>query len=670
MKHRQPLSVRHFGGRSPLYNVKATLVPCPGTELVFLFGGFDEFDNLDSNVYLLDLRSGTWHVDDKHAGLYREGHLAVYIGEGNILVFGGIPHDEFPASDPAAAPGAFAKDSLMMIYNVLTRTWVGPPPFALANAPSSRLRHACCLSADGRKVYISGGLVNLSPLNDLYSYDLETGHWLGSIEFVARFDHFISEHNGKLYAFGGLNNNMIHVNHTLTWFDLKDHSIGELVLLRKPAARRGSEIDEDTIFSSSECEHIYMDTQVNLEVKLDVLMPLWGSTSTHREYSIASFNITELRYVPLVRLSDKVDPRDARLYEWKHLFVAEGALYLLGAQLRSTAGAGAATAPEMADEPLEPSASLAYGFAISLTDLGVARGLRAGSTATESGGSGLAGDLLRLLLLAELADFEIVALASAETKADYAANADSFHDSVNRYIALACPLETQQFRVLKVHRAILLARWPHFRRLLDSGMAESVSNTMFIPEPHLWMQGLVNFLYSDDLVLETPISLYDYLGMLVLANVYEVPHLRARLLLTMFHLVSVLARRTHSEPNGNMSETMIDLILKLWENVLVAEEPAFLLCLTSFIRERWSLFLHSQAFTDLPKDLIIRLCTDCTDDHTLRRAPRADSHTPEPEALRTLNGTPTQPPVARELRLSHTNSPFLRTAGALGHETP
>lgn len=731
---------RISGDSAPLYNVKATLVTCIGTDYVFLFGGFDEFDNLDSNVYLLNLKTGAWEIDDKHVGLYREGHLAVYIGDGNILVFGGIPHDEFPTEEASnTASGRFAKDSLMMVYNVFTRNWVGPPEFAILNAPSSRSRHACCLSPDGTKVYISGGLVNSTPLNDLFCYDLISGHWTGPIEFISRFDHFISEHNGKLYSFGGLNKDMNHVNHTLTWFDLRDHSIGELVLLRKPMRKIGlnhsngagddgdgncdedDEIDEDDLigvdnkrsFNSADCEHIYMDSMIDSEVKIDVSLPLWGSvTNGNMIYSISSFNIAEFRYTPLINLSTRVHLDDTKLFDWKHSFVTgTGELYLLGHPLNEGLGSSSRIGggldsttdsrleinPDVSNNSVNgleddatsnvvsDSSQLTYFLAISLSDLGVPTTAATNHLTQFNSPSSLGSlsrDFLNLLVNGDFSDFEILTLADSQAKDDYNQNPDSYHNLVDKIMALPKGEPSlgneQLLKSMKVHKSVLLARWPHFQRLIDSGMSETITNVMFIPEPFLWVQGMIFYIYSDTINFEgngllsgSMISIYDYSGMLLLSNVYELPQLRSRILQKLYHLVDVLSHTTPRNNRGGMvfSETMINLILKVWENVLVSEEPAFLLCISSFIRDRWLIFLHSKAFQNLSKDLIIRLCQDCTGNKLTRNGSgrlntlnmvyaRADSNTPEPEVLRILNASPETP--SGRTRLSHSNSPFLR----------
>lgn len=116
-KHQPSMKTFDLKGSIPSYNVKSAIVACTGTPYVFLYGGFDQDDELDSNVYLLDTSTMTWEIDNKVEGLFREGHLAICIGNGNVLVFGGLPfEDEVPTT--ASATGEVKNDSLMMIYNI------------------------------------------------------------------------------------------------------------------------------------------------------------------------------------------------------------------------------------------------------------------------------------------------------------------------------------------------------------------------------------------------------------------------------------------------------------------------------------------------------------------------------------------------------------------------
>src|SRR5690606_27810660 len=84
-----------------------------------------------------------------------------------------------------------------------------------------------------------------------------------------------------------------------------------------------------------------------------------------------------------------------------------------------------------------------------------------------------------------------------------------------------------------VHRLILQARWPHFARLWASQMAEFHTKKMHIPEPYTVVKAFLYYLYTDridptdeDAEENTMSDLSDVAGLLVMSNIYNIPHLR------------------------------------------------------------------------------------------------------------------------------------------------
>ncbi|KAK6455065.1 uncharacterized protein RJT20DRAFT_129737 [Scheffersomyces xylosifermentans] len=674
----QPQSLRIFDleGNSPSYNVKSTIVQCTGTDYVFLFGGFDDMDALDSNVYLLNLATNTWEVDDKHNGLYREGHSAVYIGNGNILVFGGIPYDEFP--EPVAHRHrphntTFRKDSLMMIYNIFDKKWIGPPHFALENAPSSRSRHACCLSADKSKLYVSGGLVKSTPLDDLFCYDLTSGTWQGPIQFVSRFDHYITIQGDKLYSFGGLDKDMNHVKDTITFYSFKNQTIGEISILQKPkrlfpnldGSDTSQEFESSSKYSPNECERLFVGSGINASIIMDISLPAWSTTSGGM--SISYFNLDDFESQDLFNMSNiamyfaKTSKHNIMNYSWKETFVKEdGTLFLLGTHfsrnLSSNEAAANLTAEsipegtsndtmdEMENEEIGIPGKLDSIFEIRLSDLGIPclRRIPYDKRALYSS-IPLSKDFERILLNEEFSDFEILTLANQEDKPKYRESFD--------LLDLSNP---GNFKTIKVHKSILLARWPHFQRLISIGMTETLSNKMLIPEPYTWVKGLIYYLYAGTIDFNTYIkpdyTILDFLGLLILSNLYELPDLRNLVLFQMYKLFDNLLS-TFIE---NDEET-ISIILKLWQELSFANESIFIVKIVDIIKKNWGVITRSKPFLSLSKEEIVKLCQDSSDDVV---SPRAKGNTLSPrsdrasfESVENLSDPPT--PVRS------THSPFV-----------
>ncbi|KAI8871634.1 hypothetical protein GQ42DRAFT_120564 [Ramicandelaber brevisporus] len=75
------------------------------------------------------------------------------------------------------------------------------------------------------------------------------------------------------------------------------------------------------------------------------------------------------------------------------------------------------------------------------------------------------------------------------------------------------------------HRVILAARWPHFLHLLDSGMCESSTSTIRMPEPPSTVQAFLRYIYSDAIGDDVPVS--TVVELLVMAKMYMLPRLHA-----------------------------------------------------------------------------------------------------------------------------------------------
>lgn len=616
MTSAQKASITRLGGVAPVYNLKSTAVACPGTDYVFLFGGYDELENLDSNVYLLNLKTRKWEIDDKHVGLYREGHLAVYVGDGNVLVFGGVPQDVFPETslessleDSDSSNPGFRKDSLMMIYNVIERKWHEPPRQFLANAPSSRSRHACCLSEDGNKFYISGGLVNSVPLNDLYEYDWRTGIWSGPIEFAARFDHFITVLDNKLYAMGGLDKDMIHADRSILYYNFVDDTVGSVTI--KPNSSKGQSFDP------VDSETVFLDTVVNKRIKFKVCESKEDGLSG---LQLSYANLVDYDFITIfgqIGLS-KLLIEDSALYDpgefvWIKPFVlSEGYLNLLGVPLHSDPKElffsfidDSLQLQLHSNENLDMEGMDAqsdnrpitqrpiYLLQIPISKLGIPL-LSLNYSATESpkGTSKLLNDFKHFLQSEKYADFEIQVFASEEAAAEYS-DTDF----------LVVPLEYKE--IIGVHKAILGARWPHFQRILDSGMHETLTNKMQIPEPSSWIRAMLWYLYTGGVDIENYVPNSDLStlgGMLVLANLYEMPDLRCEVL-------AVLVRKLQY---FSLSTSSIDALIRLWKVILVANEAILLERTISLLREFWPKVSRCKEFVDLPKNLIVKLCQECS----------------------------------------------------------
>lgn len=623
-KHQPSMKTFDLKGSIPSYNVKSAIVACTGTPYVFLYGGFDQDDELDSNVYLLDTSTMTWEIDNKVEGLFREGHLAICIGNGNVLVFGGLPfEDEVPTT--ASATGEVKNDSLMMIYNIYEKKWIGPPLFALENSPSPRSRHACCLSEDGTKMYISGGLVKSSPLNDLYIYDLVTGIWLGPIEFVHRFDHTILVYKDRIFSFGGLDKDMNHVR-SIVYYSLRTGSIGEIYLHSNDAI---GALNEVSVLSSN----------INPSLCLKVNLPSWNSPKDLLK--ISCFNLDNFDTIELLN-QQTIDyyfhDMDTLKCSWKSVFVNHnGKLYFLGKRNGKLANSfgGYLSTEDQQDKDVDEDETtnfpneelliqrLNFMLQINMNDFGIS------NTIDDS----LSKDFLKLLIQQEFTDFEIICLENEEAKRVYESQPQQL------------PYSTKE---IPVHKTILIARWPHFHTMLSSGMNESIENKLFLPEPYIRIKALIYYLYLGSIEFDSKyledITMVDYTGLLVLANMYVLRDLASLVTKKLFHLFHTFQFEFNDE-----TEDDVTVLLKIWKELALSDERIFLSPVIDLIKKKWSIITRSNSFLNLTKDEIVKLCQDSTDErsNSTHKSPYSSIHSVDTTDLITM--TPTR----------QTHSPFV-----------
>ncbi|KAI9878379.1 MAG: hypothetical protein M1823_006965, partial [Watsoniomyces obsoletus] len=80
---------------------------------------------------------------------------------------------------------------------------------------------------------------------------------------------------------------------------------------------------------------------------------------------------------------------------------------------------------------------------------------------------------------------------------------------------------------IHIHKMILHARWPHFKRLYASKMVEYQTSRLHIPEPYSVVRAFLYYLYTDSIAPSQYCrDLTDVAGMLVMANLYDMPKLR------------------------------------------------------------------------------------------------------------------------------------------------
>ncbi|CCH44793.1 Kelch-like protein 20 [Wickerhamomyces ciferrii] len=536
-------------GSQPLSRIKSSSAVTNDGKF-FLFGGFDEDDN-----YIYTNLWSTYPQDQ----VYREGHSSLFIGKDpqtkndTILIYGGVPEE---------SNNSRFNHSQLVKYHVQSNEWESIQDQGPAIPEEPRSRHAACLSQDGTKMFISGGLFKddlNDPYDDLRIFDITRGVWEGSRKFICRFDHYITYHDGKIWALGGLTKEMAHVTE-ISWFDLQTNITGSIKINQLPRFQG---------------DHIFMNSTKNSSLLLDVVVPLFSMDNTLMEPCIGLYDLNSLRWHAV--LTGAFDPLLG--HKWKHTFIHESKLYLLGYPISGQAD----------DTAFDYNLKTIIG--LDLADLGIVERSMRKRKYNDDDEDSMSLDFKNLLNDTTLSDFQIfgiegnqrpsldsIFLEPGESRLE-----NGFQSSTNQDTFI-------KSSPIKVHTTILFARWPHFKRILQSGMQETKTNTLFIPEPIKWIKSLIEYFYTNDL---STIDQDIISGLLILSNIYEVPKLR-----------KLCLDRIYSKGFN------VETVMKVWSRARYINEEILAHNASNYCSKNWDLIIRSPQFEELSKEEIINFCRD------------------------------------------------------------
>lgn len=489
-------------------------------------------------MYILDTAANRWNSFPSH--VYREGHSTLYIGNHNVLVYGGCTNDVTERSEEFHGVE-------MLIYNTKNHTWSPAPQFG--TIPKSRSRHAVCLSTDKSVMFLSGGLKpgKMDPYDDVYCYDISHGEWSPAVcGFVGRFDHEIVHQGDKIWAFGGLNKEMGHTSE-LTWYDLVTDTTG----ITRINQLQHTLQKEDT-------DHMFLQTG-DPDYVLDVVVPSWSLERV--EPWVGLYDLKNLRYTVVIAPNFK----SLLNHSWRVNFVTLEKLFLVGYPLT----------PTTMDAAYDYE--LSHMLSFNMTDFCPLINTRNVTTS-----SSMSSDFARLLEDDRFTDFEIFALAS-ETK--------------SRLLLDTAFSDAPRSPPIKVHKLILCTRWPHFAMMENSGMIESQTGSLFIPEPLSWVKALMEYLYTNDIATKT---VDNMTGLLVLSNLYHLKELRdcciSWILSYGFRLKTVLT---------------------IWKHSMMAQEEMLAHNASMVIFENWGKIVQTDEFKQMDKEDILLLCGHASRDSSI-----------------------------------------------------
>ena len=548
------------------------------------------------------------------------GHTACLWQGSKLLVYGGENEHREYLSD-------------IVILDLQTAHWTQPE--VRGPIPKGRARHAAVVYDE--KLYIVGGqgLAGSSEpytLDEICYLDLRTWTWSRSWSFVGRWDHSACVWGGRIWVFGGLGPDMERTGE-LWWLDLKSSpafrtvpvqgipdpgmedragpspraQLGQYVqplnnptgssgyaansssvqvrassLLPKPVAPGAISamrfVSGPNVPSQAFGTHFYAFSSGSL---LDFATPV--NTMHPSECNLSALELGTLQWQKLAEGSEIFDPG----YRWQYCAVNEDGTkaWLIGS----------------VNDPPENNAGMVEEYLSDVLPLDLRRfGLLGNDTLAERNielGRLPASDTHPTSSLSSLgADLASKFDCGPDGGADFTITGEKDDlkedDDFLPSASSSQPIHTSTSTPIYVHKLILQARWPHFNRVYNSQMAEFQTKKMHIPEPYTVVRAFLYYLYTDSIAKHPRYcsSLHDVAGLLVMANVYDMPRLR----LLCLHRLS--------------RELDVDHAAIIWERAGVAQEEWLRRRAANYCLTHWGRVVRSEGFRRLSRQSMMELC--------------------------------------------------------------
>jgi hypothetical protein len=486
-------------------------------------------------------------------------------------------------------------------------------------------------------------------MDDICYLDLNTWTWSRPWKFVQRFDHTAWVWNSRLWVFGGMDKDTQRTS-DIMWLDLQNNpafleiastspwqntsprrtrpfgqsnaadvgstgyaaNSGSLQAGSTQHALRNPPIAPGTISSLSFLSSPNLPPQnsgthfhvFSSGCLIDFATP--GNTLPLNESSLAALDLENLRWQRLAEGKDVFNPA----YRWHYCAMNEEGTH---AWLLGTPSEGASRDPDTNGEflseilPLDLRKLGLLGNSLAMEHLNQER-LPASDATPSSFLSGIGADLARTFDRPpeQGSGTDFVITAEREDNVDWEDGPTEANSSISNDIVVNVS------QPIHVHQLILSARWPHFARMYAARMSEYHSRTLHIPEPYSAVRAFLYYLYSDSITTAPPTSrnrsngmastptqdltagpsLFDVAGMLVMANIYDMPRLRDL-------CVHRLGR-----------ELDIEHAAIIWERAGSAQEEFLRRQAAAYCFLHWGRVVRTNAFKMLSRKSLIELCEE------------------------------------------------------------
>ena len=572
----------------------------------------------------LDLKTLNWTLVDNYGDIpgVRMGHSASLYQDDKLLVYGGENEHREYLSD-------------VVILDLKTHHWTQPE--LRGPIPRGRARHAAVVYED--KLFVIGGLTGETNwiLDDICYLDLKTWTWSRTWTFVGRFDHTAWIWGGRLWVLGGLGTEMERST-DICWLDLKGSpnfnvpargsSSGGLTSSRIPSSASGLgghgafASRNDTYAANSGSvqvrpgrnkpnapgavsslrfvsgphvppqasgTHFHVCSSGSL---LDFVTP--AATIRSSECSLSSLELDSLRWQRLVDGLELFDPG----FRWHYCTINEDGtkVWLLGSPIEAGLGGNQdAQLSEVLAIDLKKYGLLGNDVAVGYGPSSEQSRILAAehSKASSQGlGADLAATFDQPPESGNMADFIVTANNDGEIE-DGSDGQSPVRFSIGS--TSQSPLFVSESSTpsppIHTHKMILQARWPHFKRMYASKMKEYHNQSMHIPEPYSVVRAFLFYLYTDSIApSEYCRTLIDVAGMLVMANLYDMPKLR----LLCVHRLS--------------REIDIEHAAIVWERAGRTDEEWLKLRAARYCLTHWGRVVRTEGFRTLSRQNMVELC--------------------------------------------------------------
>lgn len=528
----------------------------------------------------------------------------------------------------------------VVIFDLKTAHWTQPE--TRGPVPKGRARHAAVVHDE--KLFILGGQTGAETyiLDEICYLDLKTWTWSRSWSFVARYDHSAWVWGGRMWVFGGLGPDMERTGE-LWWLDLKSSpafkttpDYGPLESPRSNIRVNPSPRSAFATFNQPQSlvtgSTGYVANSSSVQVRTASLTPkpiAPGAIASMRfvsgpnvpsqalgthfhvyssgalldfvtpagtirpsECNLSALELDALQWQKLAEGPEIFDPG----YRWNYCAINEDGTkaWLLGCAndaLENFAGASEAylsdilpldlrrfgllgndlTPEPSRDQPKMPTSDRHASSHLN----GVGADLAVMFDKSPESGSG--SDFIVTGEKDELADDDMISSPSSHTG-----------NEQQHFLAPDTPTSPPIY----VHKLILQARWPHFTRVYAAQMAEFHTKKMHIPEPYTVVRAFLYYLYTDSIATHPEYcpGLAEVAGLLVMANIYDMPRLR----LLCVHRLS--------------REVDVESAAIVWERAGVAGEEWLRRRAASFCLTHWGRLVRTEGFRRLSRQSMMELC--------------------------------------------------------------